>query len=79
MNFMSAGHETTAGALVWAVLSMCLNPDIQDRLRTEIRENIPHSNPPRYEELEKLQYMNSFLKEVLRCFPPCNAPSYFAR
>jgi cytochrome P450 len=71
MNFMSAGHETTAGALVWAVLSMCLHPDIQHRLRNEIRENILHNDPPKYGELEKLQYMNNFVKEVLRCFPPC--------
>jgi cytochrome P450 len=67
---MSAGHETTAGALVWATLTLCLHPSIQSRLRAEIASQIPHSTSPSFAELENLTYMSAFLKEVLRCFSP---------
>lgn len=70
LNFMSAGHETTSGALVWATLTLCLHPSVQVRLRSEIQSQIQHSNPPSFAELESLTYMNAFLKEILRCFSP---------
>jgi cytochrome P450 len=70
LNFMAAGHETTATALVWATLTLCLHPRIQARLRSEIQSKIPHSNPPSFAELETLTYMNAFFKEVLRCLSP---------
>jgi cytochrome P450 len=42
MEFIStiilAGHETTANTLSWMFLELARHPDIQGRLRTEIRE-----------------------------------------
>ncbi|KAF2203675.1 cytochrome P450 [Delitschia confertaspora ATCC 74209] len=70
MNFMSAGHETTAECISWGIQTLCLHPHIQDRLREEINRYIPHDGPPSYAELEKLKYMDNFLKEVLRCYSP---------
>ncbi|KAF2183834.1 cytochrome P450 [Zopfia rhizophila CBS 207.26] len=70
LNFFAAGHETTAGALTWALLTLCLHPTIQFRLRAEINTQIPHSNPPSYTDLESLRYMTNFIKEVLRCYSP---------
>ncbi|KAF2471236.1 cytochrome P450 [Lindgomyces ingoldianus] len=70
LNFMAAGHETTAGALTWLILALCLHPNIQSRLREEVKAQIPHSNPPSFTELENLSYMNNVLKEALRCYSP---------
>lgn len=67
---MSAGHDTTAGALTWAAATLCLQPDIQVRLREEILSNLPSDRPPTHAELDSLSYMSLFLKEVLRCFSP---------
>lgn len=33
---MFAGHETTSTALSWTMYLLAQNPDIQDRLRTEV-------------------------------------------
>lgn len=41
MTFLAAGHETTSSAMTWAIYLMCSNPDVQDRLRAEIRANLP--------------------------------------
>ncbi len=39
-----AGHETTANSISFALLEMCRKPDMQDRLRKEIRatEQVVH-------------------------------------
>lgn len=70
LNFMSAGHTTTADALTWALLTLCTHPSIQNRLRGEIYELIPHGQRATPKNLESLDYMSLFLKEVDRCFSP---------
>ncbi|MCJ1349234.1 hypothetical protein MMC31_007470, partial [Peltigera leucophlebia] len=37
MTFLAAGHETTARAMLWAIHTLARHPDIQSRLRAEIR------------------------------------------
>jgi cytochrome P450 len=37
---MSAGHETTSNTLSWAIFELTRHPEIQDKLRAEIREKI---------------------------------------
>jgi cytochrome P450 len=34
---MFAGHETTANTLCWTLLELARHPEVQSRLRTEIR------------------------------------------
>lgn len=41
MTFLAAGHETTSSAMTWAIYLLCANPEVQDRLRAEIRANLP--------------------------------------
>ena len=36
-TILLAGHETTANALSWAFFELAQQPDIQSRLRAEIR------------------------------------------
>ncbi|RQM05686.1 hypothetical protein DH86_00003765, partial [Scytalidium sp. 3C] len=69
LNFMSAGHETTASALTWALYALTLHPEMQTRLREEITTALLSDNPT-YLELEKLKFLNNFTKEVLRYYPP---------
>ncbi|OQU95832.1 hypothetical protein CLAIMM_01999 [Cladophialophora immunda] len=74
LNFMSAGHETTAGALTWALYALTLYPAMQKRLRDEIKDGFTNSKSPSYNEIEGLQFLNNFTKEVLRYYPP--APTF---
>lgn len=74
MTFLSAGHETTATAMMWALhlLSLKENHHIQMRLREEIRAAFPHGIPETvsYEQIEGLRYLRNVTTEVLRVFPP---------
>lgn len=81
MTFLAAGHETTASAMTWAIYMLCLHPDVQTRLREEIRANLP---PPSMDasstgpavsavnalDIDKLTYLNAVVNEVLRYYAP---------
>ncbi|KAJ5537387.1 hypothetical protein N7513_010573 [Penicillium frequentans] len=74
MTFLAAGHETTAGALQWAVYALCKNPDVQERLREEVRTNLPSINVENPEPIDaaaidNLHYLNAVCNEVLRFHP----------
>ncbi|KGO41082.1 Cytochrome P450 [Penicillium expansum] len=72
MTFLGAGHETTASALQWAVYALCKNPNVQTRLRDEIRGNLPSlddPNPISAAAVDSLPYLNAVCNEVLRFHP----------
>ncbi|KAH9879678.1 hypothetical protein IAQ61_001497 [Plenodomus lingam] len=74
MTFLAAGHETTASALTWAVYCLCRYPDVQSRLRDEVRTQLPalHDSNASFSstEIDRLPYLNAVLQETLRVFPP---------
>lgn len=67
LNFLSAGHETTAGTLTWAVHAMASHPAMQDKLRAEI-QTLPENYS--LSEIESAPYMNAFIHETLRMWSP---------
>lgn len=74
MTFLGAGHETTATALQWAVYALCKNPDVQTRLREEIRANLPPISPENTEpmdatQIDNMPYLHAVCNEVLRFHP----------
>ncbi|KAI1370556.1 cytochrome P450 [Hypoxylon crocopeplum] len=72
-NFLSAGHETTSGALTWASYVLATNPDIQDKLRDEVIQSLGTIGLPSYADIEGLHYMKIFLQEILRVYSPAPA------
>ncbi|KAL9006362.1 MAG: hypothetical protein Q9188_000898 [Gyalolechia gomerana] len=74
MTFLLAGHETTASAFSWAICMLCAHPDMQTRLRAEIRSNIPDprslDSSISASEIDRLPYLNAVCNEVLRVYPP---------
>ena len=78
-TFLVAGHETVATSLQWAVFALCKHPEMQVRLREEIRSHISATIPSTggrdpqtatAAQLDSLPYLNAFCKEVLRFYPP---------
>lgn len=63
-----AGHETTATAITWALYSLSLNPDIQNKLRQELF-NLD-SDAPNMDEIKALTYLDWVVKETLRIHSP---------
>jgi cytochrome P450 len=73
MTFLAAGHETTASALTWAIYMMARYPEVQRRLRAEVRENLPpldSDKPVTSAEIDRLPYLNAVCNEVLRYYSP---------
>ncbi|KAI8633237.1 cytochrome P450 3A5 [Xylariaceae sp. FL1651] len=70
LNFTSAGHESTANTLSWALYVLSTKHEIQDRLRTEILSLLERSPKPTYEETNGLPYLHNFVREVLRVYSP---------
>ncbi|SJK99587.1 uncharacterized protein ARMOST_02895 [Armillaria ostoyae] len=69
-----AGHETTANSISFALLEMCKKPEMQDRLRKEIRameqavrERGDSSFLPT--DLESMPYLSAMIKETFRYHP----------
>ncbi|OTA07995.1 Cytochrome P450 CYP2 subfamily [Trichoderma parareesei] len=70
---VSAGHETTAGALTWTVHALTQHPHMQQRLRDEI-----HSAQHKKKQadgldaatIDSLPYLNNVLNESLRVYSP---------
>ncbi|KAI1360717.1 cytochrome P450 [Xylaria arbuscula] len=78
LTFLAAGHETTATALTWAIYVLAKNPEMQTRLRDEIRAHLPSpssSSPRTSEDLSavidnNMPYLQAVCLEVLRYFAP---------
>ena len=75
MTFLAAGHETTATSLTWSMQLLCKHPEVQTRLRKELREaNLPNIRDPNAtvspEILDRIPYLNAVCNEVLRFMPP---------
>ncbi|KAJ9259222.1 hypothetical protein DTO195F2_5039 [Paecilomyces variotii] len=74
MTFLAAGHETTASAMQWAVYALSKRPEMQTRLREEIRANLPSISVERPEQIDavtidNLPYLHAVCNEVLRFHP----------
>ena len=79
MTFLGAGHDTTATGVAWTLHLLSTHPEIQTKLRAEIKEHMPFLFDPstRYspEELAKvdadlLPYLDNVCRESLRYIPP---------
>ncbi|KAF9934596.1 hypothetical protein FBU30_001360 [Linnemannia zychae] len=66
-----AGHETTSAALSWTFYQLACHPEIQTRLRDEVRQLYNgKENAPSYDELNSLPYLNAVIRESLRLWSP---------
>ena len=76
VTFLGAGHETSATTMMWAIYELSKSPEMQERLRKEVRANLPSvSDPSRIEAhmIEKCHYLAAVLNEVLRFHAPVSA------
>ncbi|KAI6090985.1 cytochrome P450 [Hypoxylon rubiginosum] len=70
LQFMAAGHATSADTLTWSVYTMATNPNIQEKLRDEISRLAARKPAFNFSDVDSLPYLNNFTKEVLRLYAP---------
>ncbi|KAI1732199.1 cytochrome p450 domain-containing protein [Ditylenchus destructor] len=67
MNFLYAGHKTSARALIAVVQCLALNLDVQKKaLEEEIRDI---EEKLTFEKIERLTYLDCIIREALRLYP----------
>ncbi|CAG9824140.1 unnamed protein product [Phaedon cochleariae] len=68
--FFFAGFDTVSSLMCFMAYELAVNPDIQTRLRQEIRETLDECNGKlTYEALLKMKYMDMVVSETLRKWP----------
>ncbi|MBB5928456.1 cytochrome P450 [Streptomyces echinatus] len=74
ITFLVAGHETTSGALSFALYYLARHPEIAARARAEVDRVWGDTPLPGYEQVAKLRYVRRVLDESLRLWP--TAPAF---
>lgn len=71
MTFLAAGHETTATAMIWAIYNLCKYPDVQTKLRSEVRSKLPSlKENVTAADVDSCHYLHAVCSEVLRLWSP---------
>ncbi|KEP46042.1 cytochrome P450 family protein, partial [Rhizoctonia solani 123E] len=68
-TFLVAGHETTSTATTWALYALAKHPHVQSKLREELLE-CGLGDEPGMTELDKLPYLDHFVRECMRVHSP---------
>ncbi|MGW7256656.1 cytochrome P450 [Streptomyces sp. NPDC054834] len=74
ITFLVAGHETTSGALSFALYYLSRHPEVAARARAEVDRVWGDTPAPDYDQVAKLRYVRRVLDESLRLWP--TAPAF---
>ena len=69
ITLFTAGHETTANALTFALYLLARHPEAQLRLREEL-DQVLAGRPPTVGQVDQLPYTRMVLSETMRLYPP---------
>ena len=69
LTMITAGHETTAVALCWALHSIAANPEVRERFYREV-DDVIGERPITAADLPRLVYTRMIVDETLRVYPP---------
>jgi cytochrome P450 len=69
LNFLFAGHETTANAMAWSTYLILQNPPVKEKLLLELQQVLA-GRTPNFQQLAELKYLRQVMFEALRVYPP---------
>lgn len=69
MNFLIAGHETTANALSWTWYLLSQHPDVEIQLHQEL-DRVLAGRSPTLADMAALPFTENVIRESLRLYPP---------
>ncbi|HEX9463306.1 MAG TPA: cytochrome P450 [Alphaproteobacteria bacterium] len=73
-TIFTAGHETTANALLWTWYLLALHPQVEAKLHAELAA-VLGGRTPGLDDLPQLRYARMVIEESLRLYPPAHAMS----
>ncbi|KAL9935485.1 hypothetical protein V8E36_005833 [Tilletia maclaganii] len=79
LTVLAAGHETTASGVTWTLWLLAKHPEVQRKLRKEVRTLTSAYEHPPFADLKELKYLGAVVSETLRVFPPTPSTSRQAR
>ncbi|XP_015674991.1 cytochrome P450 3A29 [Protobothrops mucrosquamatus] len=68
--FIFGGYETMGSSLSFTSYCLAMHPDVQEKLYQEINETFPNQDPPTYEAVQQMEYLDMVVNETLRLYPP---------
>lgn len=70
ISLLLAGRDTTACTLSWLFLELSRHPQVVQKLRAEIHEQIgTDGRKPTYQEVKDMRYLTWVINETLRLYP----------
>ncbi|ALC42669.1 Cyp6w1 [Drosophila busckii] len=80
--FQTAGFETSSSTMTMTLFELAWNTELQERLRTEIREYFGSEDYISYAQIQEMPYLTQVVNETLRKYPivgyaerECNQPA----
>ncbi|TXG66881.1 hypothetical protein EZV62_008156 [Acer yangbiense] len=70
IDIFIAGTDTSSATLVWTMTELIRNPSVMRRAQDEIRQVVNGKEMVEEDQLPKLIYLKSVIKEALRLHPP---------
>ena len=70
ISMMFAGHHTTATTASWTLIELLRNPEVMDRVVTELDGLFADGGEVTYQALREIPWLEASLKETLRLHPP---------
>uniref|UniRef100_A0A2A4JDS7 unspecific monooxygenase n=1 Tax=Heliothis virescens TaxID=7102 RepID=A0A2A4JDS7_HELVI len=69
--FFIAGFETVSAGMSFLLYELAINPEVQERLAQEIKENdAKNGGKFDFNSIQNMQYMDMVVSELLRLWPP---------
>ena len=68
-DIISAGTDTSAAMVVWAMTELLKNPTMMKKAQDELRTMIPNKSFIEEDDIVKLEYLKAIVKETFRLHP----------
>ena len=77
LTMLIAGHDTSTALLAWALHLMAVHPEMMRKATAEV-DSVVGRDDISAEHLPKLTYLDTFIKETLRMYPPIHVGNRMA-